>query len=128
MSQTQSFKPNEQHISQICEHCHQGSYQHTDDHNDWWVKCTECLALKFCYIPQDHQYDFHKDTAMFRMYAGGFGSAKTSTCAAEFILATLNTPNGLGLIGAQTLPQLENTAKLELKNMLTTELIKHERL
>jgi len=62
------------------------------------------------------------------MYAGGFGSAKTSTCATEFIEAALRTPNGLGLIGAQTLPQLENTAKLELKNMLTTELIKHERL
>lgn len=55
-----------------------------------------------------------------------YGSAKTSTCAAEFIHTALRTPNGVGLIGAQTIPQLDRTAKLEFKKMLTVELIEKE--
>lgn len=54
------------------------------------------------------------------------GSAKTSTCAAEMILAGLSTPKGVGLIGAQTYPQLESTAMKEFKLMLTKDLVESE--
>jgi PBSX family phage terminase large subunit len=47
-----------------------------------------------------------------------YGSAKTSTCAAEMIRLTLSTPNGTSLIGAATQPQLEQTAKKDFMSML----------
>jgi PBSX family phage terminase large subunit len=70
-----------------------------------------------------HQALFHADSHKFKMFAGGFGSAKTSTCAAELIKLTLDTPNGTTLVGAATLPQLEQTAKKDLMAMLHPSLI-----
>ena len=52
-----------------------------------------------------------------------YGSAKTSTCAAEMIKLTLSTPNGTSLIGANTLPQLEQTAKKDFISMLHPDFI-----
>ena len=53
----------------------------------------------------------------------GFGSAKTSTCGAEFITLALSTPNGRGLVGAATYPQLEQTSMKQILDMLPSELI-----
>lgn len=121
-----SYEPNQDFLGQTCVKCGYGMYVETSDYNDWWVRCNDCGVLVFCYEPMEHQARFHADPHKFRLYGGGFGSAKTSTCAAEMIRACLETPNGTGLIGAQTLPQLENTAKLEFKKMLTKELIREE--
>jgi PBSX family phage terminase large subunit len=70
-----------------------------------------------------HQAQFHADQHKFKAFFGGYGSAKTSTCAAELIKLTLNTPNGTSLVGAATLPQLEQTAKKDLMSMLHPSLI-----
>ena len=70
-----------------------------------------------------HQLRYHQDPAKFKMYAGGFGSAKTSTCGAEFLMLALSTPNGEGLVGAYTYPQLELTAKKQIMDMMPSELI-----
>lgn len=53
----------------------------------------------------------------------GYGSAKTSTCGAEFISLAIGTPNGRGLVGAQTYPQLDQTCKKQVIDMLPKELI-----
>jgi phage terminase large subunit len=53
-----------------------------------------------------------------------FGSAKTSTCGAEMVKHILGTPNGMSLVGAQTYPQLEETAKKQILDMIPEELRK----
>lgn len=100
-----------------------GHYTNTRSHNEWWVVCTECVQFFFCYEPMPHQAKFHKDPAKFKQYGGGFGSAKTSTCGAEFVQLALTTPNGVGLVGASTYPQLERTSKKQIMDMMPEEFI-----
>ena len=50
-------------------------------------------------------------------------SAKTSTGCAEFLMLAFSTPRGRGLVGAHTYPQLEQTAKKQILEMLPAELI-----
>jgi len=113
--------PNHDFIECKCDKCDFGVFQETT--SEWWVKCDNCGHLVFCYIPMPHQLRFHMDKAKFKMYAGGFGSAKTSTCGAEFIMLALATPDGVGLVGAHTNPQLEETAKKQILDMLPSDLI-----
>jgi PBSX family phage terminase large subunit len=110
-------------LNQNCTHCGFGNYIETFETGDWWLSCNECNALLFCYVPMDHQYEFHQDPHKYKAFFGGYGSAKTSTCAAEMIKLTLSTPNGTSLVGAATLPQLEQTAKKDLMSMLHPSLI-----
>lgn len=90
--------------------------------NEWWVRCNSCDMLLFCYVPMPHQYAFHQDPHKFKMYAGGYGSAKTSTCGAEVVKHALTTPRGRTLVGAQTYIQLEETAKKQILDMIPDEL------
>lgn len=110
---------------QTCQHCGIGHYIIDSSCGDWWARCNECSALLFCYDPMPHQYQFHEDPHKIRAFFGGFGSAKTSTCAAEFIRLALDTPNGTGLIGAASLPQLEQTAKKDFMSMLHPSFIEN---
>lgn len=100
-----------------------GKYCQTSDFNEWWVQCEECREYLFLYEPMDHQLRFHQDQHRFKMFAGGFGSAKTTTVAAEFVTLALNTPNGVGLVGATTYPQLERTSKKQVMDMLPAAFI-----
>lgn len=118
--------PNVQFLNTRCPHCKVGNMQHTECFNEWWVKCNECDHLVFCYIPMPHQLAFHYDSAKFKMFAGGFGSAKTSTAGAEFVMLALGTPNGRGLVGAHTYPQLEMTAKKQVVEMIPKCLVENE--
>ena len=102
--------------------CH-GHYRHTKQFNEWWAVCNECNTFLFLYVPMPHQLRYHRDQAKFKMFAGGFGSAKTSTVAAEFVTLALNTPNGVGLVGASTYPQLERTSKKQVMDMIPEEFI-----
>ena len=110
-------------LNSTCRHCDTGKMVEMPDGNEWWLECDECGADLFCYVPMIHQNVFHMDEHKFRMWAGGFGSAKTSTCAAEMTMLTLSTPNGTSLIGAQTYPQLEQTAKKDFMAMVPKKYI-----
>jgi phage terminase large subunit len=110
-------------VKKTCGHCGIGHYVESHDCGDWWLACNECGALLFCYKPMPHQDRFHSDDHKYKMFAGGYGSAKTSTCAAELIKLVLDTPNGTSLVGAATLPQLEQTAKKDFMSMLHPSLI-----
>lgn len=55
----------------------------------------------------------------------GYGSAKTSTCAAEMIRHIMETPRGTSLVGAATYNQLEQTAQKTFLEMLPEEFIKN---
>jgi phage terminase large subunit len=66
---------------------------------------------------------FHADPAKYRLYAGGYGSGKTTTAAAEMIKLILETPKGTSLIGAATYNQLEQTAQKTFLEMMPEEFI-----
>lgn len=111
--------PNTDYLDTPCQHADCiGRQRSTDCHNTWWTKCDECGSFHFCYDPMPHQERFHKDPAKYKMWGGGYGSAKTSTCGAEFVDLALRTPNGVGLVGATTYPQLERTSKKQIIDML----------
>lgn len=103
-----------------------GIFELPKNGQEWHLECDQCETILFCYIPMPHQEAFHKDTSKYRMWAGGYGSAKTSTCAAEIIDHILNTPKGQTLIGAETNPQLEETAQKTFMEMMPQKLIAHE--
>jgi hypothetical protein len=44
---------------------------------EFFVYCPNCNAHICTYQPMPHQEAFHKDEHMKKLYAGGFGSAKT---------------------------------------------------
>lgn len=110
-------------LNKQCNHCKIGHYVEDGQTGDWWLRCNECNAILFCYNPMPHQAQFHADGHKFKAFFGGYGSAKTSTCAAEMIRLTTSTPGGTSLIGANTLPQLEQTAKKDFISMLHPSLI-----
>lgn len=119
-----SKSPNAKRLDSKCE-CGRGLLRQTECFNEWWLQCNDCDRFVFCYEPMVHQMDFHLDTHKIKMWSGGFGSAKTSTCGAEFIMLALNTPNGSGLVGATTYPQLEQTSKKQILDMLPDHFIAH---
>lgn len=104
--------------------CNRGcSLVPTIDHNKWWRVCADCGTFKFLYEPMPHQLRFHQDPAKIRLWAGAYAAAKTTTCGAEMVMLALDTPNGVGLVGAATYPQLEQTAKAQILEMLPKEFI-----
>lgn len=115
----------EQYLHQTCYKCHYGKYQLPESGQEWHVVCDSCGSIHFTYQPLPHQYAFHADPHKFKMFAGGYGSGKTTTGAAETIRHILTTPRGTTLIGAATLPQLEQTAQKEFFEMFPKELIAH---
>ena len=98
---------------QLCPHCHYGVLE--DDLSfsgkvcEFFVYCPNCNAHICTYQPMPHQEAFHKDETMKKLYAGGFGSAKTYTCGMEFLCTVLQIPNSAGLIGASTWGQVSDT-------------------
>ena len=76
-----------------------------------YLICPECETILLLYVPQPHQAAFHADGHKIKAYFGGYGSGKTRTAAEEVIRHILETPGGTTLIGAQTYPQLNETAK-----------------
>lgn len=76
---------------------------------EFFVYCPNCNAYICTYQPMDHQTAFHLDEHQQKLYAGGFGSAKTYTCGMEFLATVLQIPNSAGLIGAKTWGQVSDT-------------------
>lgn len=121
----QASKMQKPFVGTVCSNCEIGYFLVPDNGQEWHLECSHCEAVLLCYVPMPHQEEFHKDPAKFKMYAGGYGSAKTSTCCAEFIRHVYETPNGTGLIGAATLPQLEQTAMNQFFEMFPEKHIRH---
>lgn len=112
-------------VGQKCDNCHLGVYRLPDNGQEWHVKCDECNAVMMCYVPLPHQAKFHADNHKYKMFAGGYGSGKTTTGAFETINHILSTAGGTTLIGAETLPQLEQTAMKEFFEIFPAEFITH---
>lgn len=97
----------------LCPHCHYGHVEEDISFSgtpcEFFVYCPVCNAHICTYKPMPHQEAFHKDPHQKKLYAGGFGSAKTYTCGMEFITTVLQIPNSAGLMGASTWGQVSDT-------------------
>lgn len=98
---------------QLCPRCHYSVLEECISFSgktcEFFVYCPTCNAYICTYQPMPHQAAFHKDEHLKKLYAGGFGSAKTYTCGMEFICTVLQIPNSAGLIGAATWGQAGDT-------------------
>jgi PBSX family phage terminase large subunit len=105
-----------------CYSCHIGIFQETDQES--YVQCSECGAIKLTYQPQAYQSAYHADPHKFKAFFGGYGSGKTKTSVMEVIRHVLTTPGGTTLMGAATIPQLEQTSMKEFFDVFPRPLIK----
>lgn len=100
-------------VGQTCPHCHYGTLRECTSFSgkpcEFFVYCPNCNAYICTYQPMPHQEAFHRDDHLKKLYAGGFGSAKTYTCGMEFLATVLQIPNSAGLIGARTWGQVSDT-------------------
>jgi phage terminase large subunit len=98
---------------ELCPHCRFSLLEETISFSgkvcEFFVYCPNCNAYICTYQPMEHQKAFHLDEHMQKLYAGGFGSAKTYTCGMEFLSTVLQIPNSAGLIGAKTWGQVADT-------------------
>lgn len=107
---------------QVCPHCKYGILESCISEAgtpcEFFVYCPNCNAYICTYKPMPHQTLFHLDEHSFKLYAGGFGSAKTYTCGMEFIANILQISGSQGLVGAATWSQCEDTClKFLLENI-----------
>lgn len=85
--------------------------------SEFWRQCSNpaCNTFLNTYVPQAHQYSFHKDNHTFTGNFGGYGSGKTLTSREEIFKHIFITPNGNTLIGANVASQYEQTIKREME-------------
>ena len=90
---------------------------------EFFVYCPNCNAYICTYKPMAHQAAFHRDEHQLKLYAGGFGSAKTYTCGMEFLTTVLQIPNSAGLMGAKTWGQVADTCLKFVTDNLPNKLV-----
>ena len=90
---------------------------------EFFVYCPNCNAYICTYKPMPHQEAFHLDEHQQKLYAGGFGSAKTYTCGMEFLATVLQIPNSAGLVGAKTWGQVSDTCLKFITDNLPEKLV-----
>lgn len=92
----------------------------------FWLRCSRkrCQTYIDTYIPMDFQQDVHASSSRYIMVAGGYGSSKTTLLFKDDEKHILTVPHGRTLMGADTLPQLENTAKKDFENDFPIDFVK----
>lgn len=112
---------------QLCPHCKFATLNTVTSFSgkdcEFFVHCPNCNAYICTYKPMPHQEAFHKDEHMQKLYAGGFGSAKTYTCGMEFLATVLQIPNSAGLVGAKTWGQVADTCLKFITDNLPEKLV-----
>ena len=110
-----------------CPRCKYGKIEEDPSFNgtpcEFFVYCPVCNAHICTYAPMPHQEAFHKDEHLKKLYAGGFGSAKTYTCGMEVIAHALQIPNAAVLIGAATWGQVSDTCLKFICDNLPSRLV-----
>jgi hypothetical protein len=71
----------------------------------------------------DYQQDVHADSSRYALVAGGYGSGKSATCYKDDEKHILLT-KGRTLMGADTLPQLENTVKKDFETDMPIDFVR----
>lgn len=98
----------------------------SEGESTFWLRCSraQCNTYIDTYIPMDFQQDIHADSTRYQMVAGGYGSSKTTVLFKDDQKHILLVPRGRTLMGADTLPQLENTAKKDFENDFPIDFVK----
>lgn len=91
--------------------------------SEFWLECDYCNTYINTYRPQPHQLATHRDSHLYIMNAGGYGSGKTLTSRQELYRHILITPNANVLIGAKVSSQYEQTIKRDIENDFPLSLI-----
>ena len=83
----------------------------------FWMVCSQptCNTYVDTYIPQEHQYDVHKDSHKYIGVFGGYGSGKTQLTIKDDEKHMLSNPNGLTVVGSAVLSQVEQTYEKDFK-------------
>lgn len=99
-----------------------------EQESSFWLKCSrpQCKTYIDTYIPMDFQQDIHADPTRYQLIAGGYGSSKTTTLFKDDEKHILLVPKGRTLMGADTLPQLENTAKKDFESDFPKDFVKKQ--
>ena len=94
--------------------------------SEFWKECSNpsCNSYLNTYVPQAHQFAFHKDAHTFVGNFGGYGSGKTLTSREEIYKHIFLTPHGTTLIGANVGSQYEQTIKREIEADLPKAFVK----
>lgn len=94
--------------------------------SEFWKECSNpsCNTYLNTYVPQSHQYAFHRDSHTFVGNFGGYGSGKTLTSREEIYKHIFLTPHGTTLIGANVGSQYEQTIKREIESDLPKAFVK----
>ena len=111
----------------LCPHCKFAILEEVTSFSgktcEFFVHCPNCNAYICTYQPMAHQAAFHLDEHQQKLYAGGFGSAKTYTCGMEFLCTVLQIPNSAGLMGAKTWGQVSDTCLKFVTDNLPAKLV-----
>lgn len=86
---------------------------HSNELSPYFLECPHCNTFVNSWQPQPQQFLFLSDPHRFKGNFGAYGSAKTSASIQNILKHIMLTPNGTGLVGANILPQLEQTIKRE---------------
>lgn len=94
--------------------------------SEFWKECSNpaCNSYLNTYVPQAHQFAFHRDKHTFVGNFGGYGSGKTLTSREEIYKHIFLTPHGTTLIGANVGSQYEQTIKREIEADLPKAFVK----
>jgi hypothetical protein len=94
--------------------------------SEFWRECSnpKCNTYLNTYVPQPHQFAFHKDSHRFSGNFGGYGSGKTLTSIEESMKHFFITPNGNTLVGANVQSQYEQTYKRDLEKDIPAAFVK----
>lgn len=94
--------------------------------SEYWYVCTspKCNTYVNSYVPMAHQYHFHATSARLIGNFGAFGTGKTTASRQDLYKHLLITPNANALVGANIVPQYEQTLKRELDNDLPEAFVK----
>lgn len=111
----------------LCPHCKFSILEEVTSFSgktcEFFIYCPNCNAYICTYQPMAHQAAFHLDEHQQKLYAGGFGSAKTYTCGMEFLCTVLQIPNSAGLMGARTWGQVSETCLKFVTDNLPNKLV-----
>lgn len=114
-------------VGNLCPHCMFSVLEECTSFSgkpcEFFVYCPNCNAYICTYKPMSHQAAFHRDEHKLKLYAGGFGSAKTYTCGMEFLATVLQIPNSAGLVGAKTWGQVADTCLKFITDNLPNRLV-----
>lgn len=114
-------------VGDICPHCKYGTIEEvisfSGKTSEFVVYCPVCHAYIHRYKPMPHQEHFHRDPHQRKLYAGGFGSAKTYTAGNEVLAYVLQVPNVDVLVGAATWGQASDTCVKFLIDNIPQELV-----